>query len=58
MNDNSNSISITIELLEKIKHQYCLTWHGTHGVIHWNRVYENGIKLAEQDGCLMGFNKR
>ncbi len=50
MNDHSNSISITIELLEKIKQQYCLKWYGTHGVIHWSRVYENGIKLAEQDG--------
>ena len=41
---------ITIELLAKIKHQYRLKWHGTHGVIHWSRVYENGIKLAEQAG--------
>jgi len=42
--------TITIEVLTKIKHQYRLSWHGTHGVIHWNRVYENGMKLAEQDG--------
>lgn len=41
---------ITIELLAKIKKQYRLHWHGTHGVIHWSRVYENGMKLAEQDG--------
>jgi len=41
---------ITIELLTKIKEQYRLQWHGTHGVIHWSRVYENGIRLAEQDG--------
>ncbi len=48
--DNRNKPTvITIELLERIKHQYLLNWHGTHGVSHWSRVYENGIKLAEQD---------
>jgi uncharacterized protein len=46
----TNQTAITIELLAKIKDQYRLRWHGTHGVIHWSRVYENGIKLAEQDG--------
>jgi uncharacterized protein len=42
--------AVTIELLAKIKNQYCLSWHGTHGVIHWSRVYENGMRLVEQDG--------
>ena len=42
--------AITIELLAKIKHQYRLHWLGLHGIIHWSRVYENGIKLANQDG--------
>ncbi len=41
---------ISIDLLVKIKKQYRLKWHGTHGVIHWNRVFDNGIKLAEQEG--------
>jgi len=41
---------ITLELLAKIRQQYRLNWHGTHGVIHWSRVYENGMKMAEQDG--------
>lgn len=41
---------ITFELLAKIKAQYRLRWHGTHGVIHWSRVFDNGMKLAEQDG--------
>jgi uncharacterized protein len=53
MNNSSkqiNQTAITIEILAKIKDQYRLRWHGTHGVIHWSRVYENGIKLAEQDG--------
>ncbi len=41
---------ITVELLSKIQQQYRLNWHGTHGVMHWSRVYENGMKLARQDG--------
>ncbi len=41
---------ITAELLSIIKEQYQLKWSGTHGVIHWSRVYENGMRLAEQQG--------
>ncbi len=41
---------ITIELLAEIKKHYQLNWHGTHGIIHWSRVYDNGIKLSEQPG--------
>lgn len=41
---------ITIELLAEIKKHYKLRWMGTHGVIHWSRVYENGLKLSEQKG--------
>ncbi len=41
---------ITIELLAKIKEHYPLNWHGTHGIIHWHRVFQNGIKLSEQQG--------
>jgi len=41
---------ITVELLEIIREQYRLNWYGTHGVIHWNRVFDNGVKLAEQRG--------
>ena len=44
------SAIITAELLARIKSQYLLPWHGTHGVIHWSRVYDNGMRLAEQDG--------
>ena len=41
---------ITIELLAEIKSRYRLNWMGTHGIIHWSRVYENGIKLSTQEG--------
>ena len=41
---------ITIELLAEIKKNYKLPWMGTHGIIHWSRVFDNGIKLSEQEG--------
>ncbi len=41
---------ITIELLSLIKKHYKLQWSGTHGIIHWSRVYDNGIKLSTQPG--------
>ncbi|MBU4327282.1 MAG: hypothetical protein KKB91_06005 [Proteobacteria bacterium] len=41
---------ITPDLLSKIREQYSLNWHGTHGIPHWHRVWENGIKLSEQQG--------
>jgi len=41
---------ITIELLSLIKKHYKLQWSGTHDIIHWNRVYDNGIKLSTQPG--------
>lgn len=41
---------ITEELLRAVKDHYQLDWQGTHGVIHWSRVYDIGMKLAEQDG--------
>ena len=50
MKNSRTPTVITIELLAKIKNQYRLKWHGKHGVIHWSRVYDNGIKLAEQNG--------
>lgn len=42
--------NIKIELLAEIKSRYRLNWYGTHGIIHWSRVYENGIKLSTQSG--------
>ena len=41
---------ITLELLTAIQRQYRLHWFGTYGVIHWSRVFEDGMKLAEQEG--------
>ncbi len=38
-------------IIEAILEEYQLPWFGTHGVIHWARVYENGIRLAETTGA-------
>lgn len=39
-------------LLEAIRAQYVLDFDfGIHGVSHWRRVRENGLRLAEQTGA-------
>ena len=32
-------------LLKAIREQYVLDWFGLHGVGHWARVYENGLRV-------------
>lgn len=39
------------ELLAAIHNEYALPWHGTHGVSHWTRVRETGLRLAEKTGA-------
>jgi uncharacterized protein len=36
------------ELIAAIRSQYALSWDGTHGISHWERVRENGLCLAEK----------
>ncbi len=43
-------MNISIELIARIKESYKLRWTGIHGILHWNRVYENGIRLSAQEG--------
>ena len=38
-------------LVHAILEDYALPWHGTHGVGHWARVLENGLRLAEATGA-------
>ncbi len=38
-------------LIQAILQQYTLPTFGTHGVSHWARVYENGLRLAAQTGA-------
>lgn len=42
---------VTRELLDVIREQYRLAWHGIHGIGHWNRVRENGLRLAKSTGA-------
>jgi uncharacterized protein len=35
-------------LVHRILEDYTLPWHGIHGVGHWARVLENGLRLARE----------
>jgi uncharacterized protein len=39
------------DLIRIIRDQYALDWNGVHGVGHWSRVRENGLRLAEKTGA-------
>lgn len=34
-------------IIHRILEDYALPWYGTHGVGHWARVLENGLRLAK-----------
>ena len=38
-------------ILHAILEEYVLPWDGDHGVAHWARVLENGLRLAEETGA-------
>lgn len=42
---------VSRELILAIRRQYRLPWRGIHGVIHWARVRENGLRLAAITGA-------
>ena len=35
-------------IVHRILEDYSLPWNGTHGVGHWARVLENGLRLAKE----------
>lgn len=39
------------KLIQAIRRGYQLPWRGTHGVAHWARVLENGVRLAAVTGA-------
>jgi uncharacterized protein len=43
--------SETREVLRAVRDQYVLNWNGMHGISHWMRVYENGMRLASKTGA-------
>jgi uncharacterized protein len=38
-------------LLAAIRAEYALSWDGIHGISHWTRVRDNGLRLAAQTGA-------
>jgi uncharacterized protein len=42
---------ITKNLIRAIRLKYALEPHGIHGVAHWARVLENGLRVAESSGA-------
>jgi uncharacterized protein len=43
-------ISIPL-ILHAVLKDYALTWGGDHGIAHWARVMENGLRLAGETGA-------
>jgi uncharacterized protein len=40
-------------ILQVVLEDYALPWDGDHGVAHWARVLENGLRLAEETGAIV-----
>jgi uncharacterized protein len=40
-------------ILQTVLEDYALPWNGFHGIAHWARVLENGLRLAEQSGAVI-----
>jgi uncharacterized protein len=38
-------------ILQAVLDEYSLPWGGDHGVAHWARVLENGVRLAGETGA-------
>lgn len=45
------AVAISSLLLEKIQNEFALNVGGIHGLSHWERVRENGLRLAEKLGA-------
>ena len=39
------------ELITIIRAQFALDWDGIHGIHHWERVRDNGLRLAQVTGA-------
>ena len=44
-------MAISKGLLKRIQHDFALDLDGIHGVRHWARVRENGLRLAKETGA-------
>ena len=45
------NMPLSTELMNIIQHQFALDLEGIHGAEHWQRVCENGLRLAEETGA-------
>ncbi len=39
------------ELIQHLRLQFKIDWHGYHGIAHWARVRVNGLKLSRSTGA-------
>jgi uncharacterized protein len=46
-----NYTAVPQELIALIRSEFALSWDGIHGVAHWERVRDNGLRLAELTGA-------
>jgi len=42
---------LTPRLIEHLRRELRIDWHGIHGAAHWARVRWNGLRLAERTGA-------
>jgi uncharacterized protein len=40
-------------VVHTVLEDYTLPWNGPHGVAHWARVFENGLRLAEESRAII-----
>ncbi|MHC4877786.1 MAG: HD domain-containing protein [Planctomycetota bacterium] len=38
-------------LIHRILQDQIVSWRGIHGLSHWGRVYENGMRLSDESGA-------
>jgi uncharacterized protein len=43
---------VTSELVQAIRDEYALNWQGIQGIAHFQRVCENGLKVARLTGAI------
>lgn len=44
-------MAISEELIALVRSEFALSWNGIHGVSHWARVRDNGLRLAKLTGA-------
>jgi uncharacterized protein len=42
-----NKKPVSKELIELVRKEFVLPWYGIHGIPHWVRVRDNGLRLAK-----------